>query len=494
MRYETNRFSWLAYSNSCLQSGRKNQIADLARQALTEQVRKFTSHSRASSELVLNSTAFQTPSASSSAATSDSDDEDDLQMKPPLVRKKSGELVKPALRLPSHRRPSSLPGTPTFGKAVHFNEDIEQVRHFLQVDRPMAVSAGTSPVETYESESEFPFGDDEGSQNGTSRTSGWEIRLSNFPQDCYERQTMPVRLERMFLSIDQKSLIGVVAVANLCYHKLVMARFTFDYWKTTSEVAAEYTTDSRMRASNDNYDRFTFNIRLSEQTNLDKKTLLLCVRYNVNGHDYWDNNRNMNYQVGFVKKADSSMPRFANLAQRTGNDVLPRSRGSGAAQRPRSMPPSFDDEFTGFLPHDFQFRQARSNLTALPQQQQQQPRIRFKDTAQPGSEDSKSSSSSGVASKGLSTRYNFGASLSAALSNAQAALGDRNVVEERNGRSKASYGYFGQTHGKTSSAPVTLGDSKPAVFSAEKPDLKSAEYNELIQKYCFVCSSRPSKI
>ena len=464
-------------------------MADLARQALSEQVRKFSSHSRSSSEVTLNSKAFQTPSASSSAATSDSDDEEDLALKPPLVRKKSGELVKPALRLPAHRRPSSLPGTPTFGKAVHFNEDIEQVRHFLQVDRPMAVSAGTSPVETYESESEFPFGDDEGGFSAALRIPGWDIRLPNFPQDSYERQTMPVRLERLFLSTDQKSLIGAVAVANLCYHKLVMARFTFDYWKTTSEVAAEYTNDVRMHSCSDNYDRFTFNIRLSEQTNLEKKTLLLCVRYNVNGHDYWDNNRSTNYQVGFAKKTDSSKQRSVVPVQRSSNAVIPRSRGSGAAQRPRSMPPSLDDEFAGSLSHDFQFRQTRTNLTLSTQPQQ--PKIRFKNAAQTSSDRSRESDGSGVASKGLSTRYSFGASLSAALSNAQTALGDRSGVDLRNGNNKANFGYFGQTDGSTTFVSATGGSAKPVGLATEKPDLKSVEYNELIQKYCFVRSVRP---
>ena len=443
----------------------------------------------------MNSKAFRTPPASDSAATSDSDEEDDWKMKPPLVRKKSGELVKPALRLPAHKRPSSLPGTPTFGKAVHFDEEIEQVRHFLQVDRPMAVSATTSPVEMYGSESEFPFGDDEGSNKSSFRASSWDLRLSNFPQDSYERQTMPVRLERMFLSPDQKSLVGVVAVANLCFHKLVMARFTFDYWKTTSEVAAEYTHDVRMHKRSDSYDRFTFNIRLSEQANLEKKTLLLCVRYNVNGQDYWDNNQNMNYQVCFTKSADLSKQRLGASTQRASTDHIPRSRGSGGAQRPRSMPPSFDDEFAGYLSYDFRFRQPKTDLRDLsPEQQQlQQPKLRFKNTNKSSSDGSKQIDGQGVASKGLSTRYNFGASLSAALSNAQTALGDRSRVEQRSNDSKISFGYFGQAHGGSSSATVAHAAAKPAAFAAEKPDLKSAEYNELIQKYCFVCSTRPGK-
>ena len=219
-------------------------------------------------------------------------DDDELRMKPPLLRKKSGELVKPALRPPWRRRPSSMPGTPTYHKAVHFNEDIVQVRHFLQVDRPIAVSATSSPVDVYDSESEYPFG----------HPPAWDIRLANFPQDSPERRVQPVRVEGIFLASDRKTLVGVVAVANLAFHKLVAARFTLDYWRTTSEVVAEYGHDVRKPQARDGYDRFHFHIKLADQANLETKTLFLCVRYCVSGREFWDNNASANFQVDFVRK------------------------------------------------------------------------------------------------------------------------------------------------------------------------------------------------
>lgn len=46
----------------------------------------------------------------------------ELSPKPPLVRKKSSELVLPALQPPSaRRRPSSMPRTLGYSKAVHFD-------------------------------------------------------------------------------------------------------------------------------------------------------------------------------------------------------------------------------------------------------------------------------------------------------------------------------------------------------------------------------------
>ncbi|OQO06396.1 hypothetical protein B0A48_08986 [Cryoendolithus antarcticus] len=89
---------------------------------------------------------------------SESSDSDDEYGSPPMhIRKQSGELVKSALRPAQSRRWYSMPGTPTYSKSVHYNDDTNRVRHFMQVDRPIAISAGPSPVEQYESEAEFPF-------------------------------------------------------------------------------------------------------------------------------------------------------------------------------------------------------------------------------------------------------------------------------------------------------------------------------------------------
>jgi len=75
-----------------------------------------------------------------------------------------------------------------------------------------------------------------------------------------------------------------------------------DYWKTTSEVIAEFNHDIR-QPKREGYDRFNFNIKLADQANLEAKTMFFCVKYTVNGKEYWDNNNSTNYQVDFKKKA-----------------------------------------------------------------------------------------------------------------------------------------------------------------------------------------------
>jgi hypothetical protein len=448
--------------------------------SLSAEARKI-SHSRSSSEITLSQHAvhLNTEPLTTSSSEGSDDEDDELRIKPPLLRKKSGELVKPALRPMSRRRPSSMPGTPTYHKAVHFNEEIEQVRHFLQVDRPIAVSAGSSPVETYDDESEYPFGYDDGYR---SNVPAWDIKLTNFPStDSFERQTAPVRVERIFLASDHKTLIGTVAVANIAFNKLVVARFTLDYWKTTSEVVAEYNHDVRKKQLNDGYDRFNFNIKLADQANLASKTLLLCVRYTVNGQEFWDNNGSMNYQVDFVKKTKQKAK-----VQNTGSlGAIPRSRNSPPAPRPKSMPAvSFDDDFGSGFDSKFQFGSGRVKIGDSPSSS-----IRLKPKSKRGSLFPDQAPVRNPSGQAFSGRYDFGASLSAALSTAQTAMGDRSGIKPASAGRKPT-GFFDKTNpaATTTEAAAPVPGTRPDALSSEKPDLQSAEYNELIQKFCFVRS------
>ncbi|KAF4980426.1 hypothetical protein FZEAL_3542, partial [Fusarium zealandicum] len=285
-------------------------------------------------------------SPDNSVSVSEEETDEDLMLKPQMVRKKSGELVRPALRPPSRRRPSSMPGTPVFSKAVHFDSHLEHVRHFLQVDRPLAVSAGSSPIDSYESDTEYPFPGN-GRQSVRSPPFEWEILTSNFPQDTVSRKALPVRLEKMWLSSDQKTLLGSVAVANIAFQKAVTCRFTLDYWKTTSEVAADYSHEIRPRETPLGHDRFTFSIKLADTANLESKTLFICVRYTVNGTEYWDNNIDGNFQVDFRKKhlPQNGKGNFQGASSRPANGLPRSSRRSGSANvpRPKSMPVSFND-------------------------------------------------------------------------------------------------------------------------------------------------------
>lgn len=445
---------------------------------LSKEARKIA-HSRSATE-----TAIIDLKREEAIASSPEDSDAEMSPRPPMLRKKSGELVRPALRPPSaRRRPSSMPGTPVFAKAVHFDSQLEHIRHFLQLDRPLAVSAETSPVDSHDNEREFPFGRHE---DKSASSWEWELRLANFPHDSSSRATDAVRLERLFLSPDKNTLIGSVAVANLAFHKHVAARFTFDYWRTVSEVSATYFHDIRRKHPHDGYDRFSFEIKLADQAHLERKTMTICIRYNVNGQEFWDNNNGMNYQADFVKtqKSTASKPTAGS------RPALPRSRtftGSHTA-RPHSMPPSFDDfpEFNQNVAFNDPFGSPiRSPLTSAddidtigpPKRRENPPKQAF------------------------GTRYDFGASLTAAMRAKQpldrTALAARARSDQPSETPAAVPVEKEPENVPRGTAPVSDNvrcgsrpeNLKPSSLVSSKPRLESSVYKELVDKYCFVSHS-----
>lgn len=440
--------------------------------ALSQEARKI-SHSRSSTE-----TAIYVPehvAFSESPTSDDSDEEGELRMKPPLVRKKSGELVKPALRPSSRRRYSSMPGTPTYHKSVHFNDNGNQTRHFLQVDKPSAVSAGSSPVDSYESETEYPF------EGSASNKLEWDFKLANFPDETFERSSQAVRVERLFLSADTKTLIGTVAVANIAFQKSVAARFTLDYWKTTSEVLAEYDNDVRRQNPHDGYDRFSFNIRLSDQANLENKTLLLCVRYNAGGQEHWDNNNNMNYQIDFVKKIvkSASTSSLSSIGGRPRHSI-PRSKHSPPVTgHGSSADEDIVSRFEGNSAYHFGSPDKLIGDPTTPTVKLK-PRTKRADLFRAGTSPS---------TNGLGGRYDFGASLSAALSTAQDKLGKQSGLMPHSQTARNSNSNYFSRQVPKDVKPTSREEERP---TTERPAMGSEQYKDLVQKFCYVGSTKTS--
>ncbi|KAL8774303.1 MAG: hypothetical protein Q9209_001054 [Squamulea sp. 1 TL-2023] len=475
---------------------------------LSASARKI-SHSRSNTDMsaLLDTPreVFATPTRSASESDLDDLDDETSCIRPTPVRKKSGELVKPVLsRGGLRRRPSSMPGTPTYSKAVHFDcNSLENVRTFYHKDRPIVVSTGTSPSEQYANEIEFPFGEDP----ATSHTPAyeWEIRLANFPSETPDRKTKPVRVERIYLSTDKKNLMGAVAVANLAFHKKVVARFTLDYWKTTSEVVADYTSDVRRKLLSDGCDRFVFSIKLEDQAKLEDKTLFFCVRYIVNGQEYWDNNNSVNYQVDFAKKVKAEKkqgPQGASVP-------LPRSKSSQSTSsvRPRSFPST--DDFANFQsPFDLSLYQP------APAQVIGDTPIRLK-SDKPANElaGEEPAQRNNGPNKAFGGRYSFGVSLHNAIAAVSPSLGERGDPSYGSSvksapTSQMSFAKQGMV--ESASCPAATSgdrsitaskgmvksndlDSKPAALAAEKPPLQSKSYQELLNSYCFFGSNKMSQ-
>ncbi|KAI1117042.1 putative phosphatase regulatory subunit-domain-containing protein [Nemania sp. NC0429] len=463
------------------------------------------SHSRSKTDTNI----YLSKSPESSFNTSEeSSEQDELAQKPPMLRKKSGELVRPALRPTSLRRPSSMPGTPTFSKAVHFDSHLEHVRHFLQVDRPLAVSTGSSPVDNYDSDTEYPFKRNE-KTDARSPQYEWEIVTTNFPTETPIRKSLPVKVERVWMSPDQKSLMGSISVANLAFQKSVACRFTFDYWKTTSEVGAEYQQEIRERESEIGHDRFQFCIKLSDIANLEAKTLFFCIRYNVNGLEYWDNNDNINFQVDFRKKL---LPRngkksLQGSSSRPAN-ALPRSNrraNPSTLPRPRSMPVGALDEF-GQISKLTNLDQPIHDLIGEPEPTTLRLKSSKSSTSLPSDNlPARLSAPSGVA---FANRYDFGASLSAA----------KQAQKSPNSSPRQNDGLYMKAHQRgtfDAPAPSEIPRSQtnvaqisslaiqqsvgpqphtPALSSSggvsPSTGIASASYEEILNKYCFFNGSK----
>jgi hypothetical protein len=456
--------------------------------------RRFT-HTRSATEPHISISK----SASSSGTGSEEDSDEERLRKPQMVRKKSGELVRPALRPASRRRPSSMPGTPTFSKVVHFDSHLEHVRHFLQVDRPLAVSAGSSPVDNYESDAEYPFSSDERSSTRTPPFE-WEIIMTNFPVETPVRKAQPVRLERVWLSNDQKSLVGSIAVANLAFQKLVMCRFTLDYWKTTSEVAAEYVCEIRGVDTPYTQDRFNFTIKLSDLANLEAKTLYFCIRYTVNGQEHWDNNNGTNFQVDFRKKmlAQNGKKGAIGAGSRPFNGLPKSNRRSGQRSKQAPTTDEFGDSQKPNFTKSIQDYLGESGSTGL--------RLKGVKSAGDLPSDNLSKGLSGPSGQ-FALRYDFGDSLSRAIQSAKNDMTGKPDGLYMKSRKKAGSpiavmtGAENKTQPSTSKAEST--SVAPAVASpADSPStgISSASYEEIVNKWCFVgipgphSASRPSTV
>ena len=428
---------------------------------------------------------------------------DDLSVKPALIRKMSGELVRPALRAPSRRRHSSMPATPIPSKAVHFQENgLEDICHFLRGEHPAAVSNSSSPEASDDNEINLPF--DNFESGSRSRAFNWEVQSNDFPRQSPEGRRLPVRIEQMYLSSDSQLLVGIVAVRNLAFHKLVVARFTLDYWKTTSEVVAEFDHKIMERQTNDGYDQFVFNIKLGDQVRLESKIMSFCVRYDVNAQEYWDNNHSMNYQLHFSKKV---APGDSELCMQAKHACLPN-----ALPHIKPLPISASRSRSGRCPDD------SKSLDWFSLPHQPSPRndncpigLKTRPRAMAINPHAPNARRDQANQQVLGNRYDFDTSLAVAVQASYPALGDRSsgrsgkhvtpLSESRPALEPGPEECWRPRVTKIQPAslvdgipitnseagrPTIPGRSKSAALIAKTFPLQSSSYSDLLDKYCFV--------
>ncbi|KAH3665263.1 hypothetical protein OGATHE_004078 [Ogataea polymorpha] len=237
------------------------------------------------------------------------------ELKPSLLRKKSGELVKSSLKLPSLKRSSSMPNA----KSVRFANRLEDIKFFDKLERPTAVSAEASPVGSPVSSPslrpswDFASPEEGDSDNTTDYLSEyWEILHNDVPHTSNVvnfgkfNSDKPIILESLKLNSTKDSLIGFVYVRNLGYEKKILIKLTFDDWNSFIEIDnANYISSNhifRYMEDGVSYDKFSFIIKLR---NLGiyklQMNLKFCIKYQVNQMEYWENNDTKNYTVTLKK-------------------------------------------------------------------------------------------------------------------------------------------------------------------------------------------------
>ncbi|KAG8664122.1 hypothetical protein FPOAC2_10333 [Fusarium poae] len=257
------------------------------------------------------------------------------QRRPSVSRSSPGYRVKgpPELMLEQLRdllhlvwypyRRQRLVRKPTPRKAVHF-EPHDQEQHFFPTDPPVTVKSEPQLMRgVHEGSARKPPSPIASLHIIRSPPTRWEVICSTTVSKITEKTT--VKLERLWVSADESSFLGSVAVANLTEEKSVTCRFTFDRWETISEVRAHYAGSLPVTSHQAELDRFLFTLKLPNVALVRPgiNTFHCCIRYIVNGQEFWDNNNGLDYQVSFRRKEPSkdmkTIPYGASTLQ---SDVL----------------------------------------------------------------------------------------------------------------------------------------------------------------------------
>lgn len=294
-----------------------------------------------------NSLKLLRKNSSTSTELNDSSNSNLELLTHPLVRKKSGELVKSSLKLPSLARSNSMPNAT---KSVRFATVLEKVKFFKKAEKPIAVSAETSPVSSPHLKPTWEWNSPEGScsdddedddfllssgntishsSTGTNNIT-WKIIHNDAPPSSVLNFAKfncgkAVIFESVKLGSSKNSVIGFIYVKNISYQKKITVRLTTDNWKSFKDVSnANYISSNHIFKYNnvtnndcnhlkETYDKFSFIIKLESlyddsviTGNNNLIDLKFCIRFETGDQEFWDNNDSKNYQVVLRKETNAS--------------------------------------------------------------------------------------------------------------------------------------------------------------------------------------------
>ncbi|XP_054724936.1 uncharacterized protein LOC129235252 [Uloborus diversus] len=202
------------------------------------------------------------------------------------------------------------PGTPR-KKIVRFADvlglDLEDVRHIMCSDLPNIPSSAYTDLVLSDDDKPTPTNEVVVLQN-TQNDSAFKsaagfnslypmFSVPGLMSDFKERvHAQGICLESV--TVSDLSIQCTCRVMNWGYKKRVVARYTVNDWASSNDIDASYIAGS----TQDDSDAFSFNIFLSPF----HKNVKFALRYQVNGKEYWDNNRGDNYCFGYYSDGRSS--------------------------------------------------------------------------------------------------------------------------------------------------------------------------------------------
>lgn len=305
------------------------------------------------------------------------------------------------------------------------------------------------------------------SLNSSTSAPSKEYRLTshNIPKMINSRESIVWLPSAYVLKTDGKTfLYGLVNVQNLAFEKKVFLKLTLNNWKT-SVIFGGQSVINYFKSIDNKIDQFKFKISLDDLISSDGKNvqLQMCIKYQVNDTEYWDNNFGKNYQFQLTR-IDRKV--INNISSST-------SVGDSKTVATTTTTAKKDDEFP-------QFNELVSKLML----HQQDTQIKKK--------------TSPVAQRSFSVFNNFeelnsGARLTVSSSSPRPFLNKSFSSNDIIGSSTTSQQRprYSQRHQRShrKDATTTTTNTNTTTSSLSRPDFSSLSYADLLNNYCFANSS-----
>lgn len=134
-----------------------------------------------------------------------------------------------------------------------------------------------------------------------------KVKAANVPVQLYYSQRIPD-----YNSYNTGHVEGYISVQNLAFEKKVTVHYTVD-GNTWLDAPASYLKTN----SSDNYEVWKF----TTQSSYPLQPVVFCIKYEVNGQTYWDNNDGKNYTNTDIGKSSVFVSNISGSVESQDNHI-----------------------------------------------------------------------------------------------------------------------------------------------------------------------------